>query len=145
MTLRARFRRSDTGQSLVEFALVMPIVLLMLVGIIEFGRAWNVQQVMTDAAREGARQAVLANSGVTQASVVATINAALSRAAIDINTTQITLMGTAAGLAGTPDSLVTVDVQHPYQFRFLGALINLSGLGQDGYVLLRTQFVMRHE
>jgi len=145
MTLRARFRRSDAGQSLVEFALVMPIVLLMLVGIMEFGRAWNVQQVITDAAREGARQAVLANSGVTQASVVATINAALARAAIDPTTAQITLSGTAPGIAGATDSLLTVDVQTPYQFRFLGALINLANLGQNGYVVLKTQFVMRHE
>jgi Flp pilus assembly protein TadG len=141
MTLRARFRRSDAGQALVEFALVMPIVLLMLVGIIEFGRAWNVQQVMTDAAREGARHAVLANPAITQASVVATINAALGRAAIDTNTTQITLLGFRSGTG----NLLTVDVQHPYQFRFLGALINLAGLGQDGYVLLKTQFVMRNE
>jgi len=141
MTLRARLRRSDAGQSLVEFALVMPIVLLMLVGIIEFGRAWNVQQVLTDAAREGARQAVLANPAVTQQSVRSTINAALARAAIDTTTAQITLNGVGAPVG----NLVTVDVQSPYQFRFLGVLINLSGLGQNGYVVLKTQFVMRHE
>ncbi len=141
MTLRARLRRSDAGQSLVEFALVMPIVLLMLVGIIEFGRAWNVQQVLTDAAREGARQAVLANPAVTQQSVRGNINAALARAAIDTTTAQITLTGVGAPVG----NLVTVDVQSPYQFRFLGVLINLSGLGQNGYVVLKTQFVMRHE
>ncbi len=141
MTLSARFRRSDAGQALVEFALVMPVVLLMLVGIIEFGRAWNVQQVITDAAREGCRQGVLANPAITQASVVGTINTALARAAIDTNVTQITLIGFGAG-TGT---LLTVDVQTPYQFRFLGVLINLTGLGQNGYVLLRTQFVMRNE
>ncbi len=141
MTLSARFRRSDAGQALVEFALVMPVVLLMLVGIIEFGRAWNVQQVITDAAREGCRHGVLANPAITQASVVGTINTALARAAIDTNVTQITLIGFGAG-TGT---LLTVDVQTPYQFRFLGVLINLANLGQDGYVLLKTQFVMRNE
>jgi len=141
MTLRARLRRSDAGQSLVEFALVMPIVLLMLVGIIEFGRAWNVQQVMTDAAREGARHGVLANPAITQQSVIGTINTALARAAIDTNTTQITLTGFGSGTG----NLLTVDVQYPYQFRFLGVLINLANLGQNGYVVLKTQFVMRNE
>ena len=145
MTLRARFKQSDTGQALTEFALVMPIVLLLLVGIIEFGRAWNVQQVMTDAAREGARQAVLANPAVTQQSVVATINAALARAAIDTTATQITLAGAAAGQGGPSDSLLVVDVQTPYQFRFLSVLINLANLGTNGVIMLRTQFVMRHE
>jgi len=141
MTLPARFRRSDTGQALTEFALVMPVVLLMLVGIIEFGRAWNVQQVLTDAAREGARQAVLANPAVTQQSVVGTINAALARAAIDTTVTQVTLTGFGAPVG----NLVTVDVQTPYQFRFLSVLINLTQLGTNGVIILKTQFVMRHE
>ena len=141
MTLRARFRRSDSGQALTEFALVMPIVLLLLIGIIEFGRAWHVQQVMTDAAREGARHGVLANPAITQQSVVSTINAAMAYAAIDTNTAQITLTGFGTGTG----NLLTVDVQYPYQFRFLGALINLANLGTDGYVVLKTQFVMRNE
>lgn len=141
MTLSARFRRSDAGQALVEFALVMPIVLLMLVGIIEFGRAWNVQQVMTDAAREGARHGVLANPAITQASVVGNINAALARAAIDTTVTQITLIG----FGGGTGTLLTVDIQTPYQFMFLGALINLANLTPGGWVLLKTQFVMRNE
>ncbi len=46
---------SRRGQSLVEFALVVPMLLVMLVGIIEFGRAWNMSQVVTDSARQGAR------------------------------------------------------------------------------------------
>jgi TadE-like protein len=50
------------GQALVEFALVLPLVLLLVVGMLEFARAWNLHQVMTDAVREGARRAVLADS-----------------------------------------------------------------------------------
>jgi len=41
------------GQSLVEFALVMPLLLVMLLGIMEFGRAWHISQIVTDAARQG--------------------------------------------------------------------------------------------
>ena len=42
-----------------EFALILPVILLSMVGMLEFARAWNLHQVMTDAAREGARRAVI--------------------------------------------------------------------------------------
>ena len=44
----------ESGQSLLEFAIVLPILLALLVGIFEFGVAWNRKQVLTNAAREGA-------------------------------------------------------------------------------------------
>jgi TadE-like protein len=52
-------RRRDRGQAMVEFALILPVFLLLVVGMLEFARAWNLHQVMTDAAREGARRLVL--------------------------------------------------------------------------------------
>jgi TadE-like protein len=64
MTARVRRplqrRLGRTGQALVELALVLPIILLILVGMLEFARAWNLHQALTDAVREGARRAVLA-------------------------------------------------------------------------------------
>jgi TadE-like protein len=56
-----RRRLNRKGQALVEFALVLPLVLLLVVGMLEFARAWNLHQTMTDAVREGARRAVLAD------------------------------------------------------------------------------------
>jgi TadE-like protein len=53
---------SRSGQALVELALVLPIILLLVVGMLEFARAWNLHQAMTDAVREGARRAVLADN-----------------------------------------------------------------------------------
>jgi Flp pilus assembly protein TadG len=58
---RRQGRLNRKGQALIEFALVLPLVLLVVVGMLEFARAWNLHQVMTDAVREGARRAVLAN------------------------------------------------------------------------------------
>jgi Flp pilus assembly protein TadG len=55
-------RRRPRGQAMVEFALILPVFLLLAVGMLEFARAWNLHQVMTDAAREGARRAVLADT-----------------------------------------------------------------------------------
>ncbi|MBT8225640.1 MAG: pilus assembly protein [Dactylosporangium sp.] len=50
-------RRRDRGAAAVELALVMPLLLLVLCGIIDFGRMYNTQITLTQAAREGARAA----------------------------------------------------------------------------------------
>ena len=50
------------GQSLVEFALVVPLLLLLVIGIAEFGRAWMTKNIMTGAAREAVRVAVVTKS-----------------------------------------------------------------------------------
>lgn len=59
------------GQALVEFALVLPIFILLLFGIIEFGRLWETMNVMSGAAREGVRVASVSapNVGLVQNAV----------------------------------------------------------------------------
>ena len=49
----------ERGQSLVEFALVVPLLVLLVIGIAEFGRAWMTQNILTGAAREAVRVAVV--------------------------------------------------------------------------------------
>lgn len=51
------------GQSLIEFALVIPLLLLLMVGIMEFSRAWMAKNILTGAAREAARIAVVPPPG----------------------------------------------------------------------------------
>ncbi|MGH7969547.1 MAG: TadE/TadG family type IV pilus assembly protein, partial [Limisphaerales bacterium] len=51
--------KEESGAELVEAAVVIPILLMLLLGILAFGRAWNVYQTITRAAREGAKAAVL--------------------------------------------------------------------------------------
>ena len=63
--------RSQTGAELVEFAMVLPIMLLVFGGIVDFGLLLQRQQVVTNAAREGARLAVL--PGYTSADVQARV------------------------------------------------------------------------
>lgn len=53
--------RSERGAAAVEFALVVPVLLALLLGIIEFGRAYNVQISLTHAARETARTMAIDN------------------------------------------------------------------------------------
>ena len=63
---QGKFRRRPPGQrrgvAAVEFAIVAPIFFLMVIGIIEIGRAMMVQQVLINAARVGARRAVMLSS-----------------------------------------------------------------------------------
>jgi Flp pilus assembly protein TadG len=62
MASLVRRLRSHKGAALIEVALTLPLLLLVSVGIFEFGRAYQTWQVLTNAAREGARMAVLPDS-----------------------------------------------------------------------------------
>jgi Flp pilus assembly protein TadG len=64
LSRRAAGLVSDRGAAAVEMALVLPLLLLLVFGIIDFGRMLNAQITLTEAAREGARASVLgANPG----------------------------------------------------------------------------------
>lgn len=53
---------SERGAVAVEFALLAPVLVMLLLGIMEFGRAYNVQASLTNAAREGVRVMAINNS-----------------------------------------------------------------------------------
>ena len=55
-------RTSERGAAAVEFALLAPVLIMVLLGIMEFGRAYNVQISLTNAAREGVRVMAINNS-----------------------------------------------------------------------------------
>lgn len=59
-------KRSQKGQSLVEFVLLLPVFVFLLFGIMEFGRLWETMNVLTSAAREGARIAAVTSPSVSQ-------------------------------------------------------------------------------
>ena len=56
-------RRKRRGAAVVEFAIVAPLFFLLIFGMIEYGRMVMVQQVITNASREGARRAVAKTAG----------------------------------------------------------------------------------
>jgi hypothetical protein len=72
MTSRRRRESSERGAELVEFALVLPLLLAIVAGIIDFGLLFQRQLVLNNAAREGARIAVL--PGYAQADVAARVS-----------------------------------------------------------------------
>lgn len=69
-------RNRRRGAAAVEFAVVAPLFILLLFAIIEFGRAMMVQQMLTNATREGARQAALpdATAAAVKTAVVDFLN-----------------------------------------------------------------------
>ena len=78
MLLKAKFGKRQEGQSVVEFALVLPIFILLLMGMIEFGRIWMTMNVLSSASREGAR--IAAVTGPDASRVTNTVQNALSAA-----------------------------------------------------------------
>ena len=65
-----RNRWGDRGAAAVEFALVLPPLLLLIFGIIDFGRMLNAQLTATEAAREGARARALGESASARVDTV---------------------------------------------------------------------------
>jgi Flp pilus assembly protein TadG len=63
-------RSREAGQSMVEFALVLPLLIIMLLGIIQFGFILNGLVVVNAAAREGARAAAVGEDGEVAARAV---------------------------------------------------------------------------
>lgn len=64
-------KASERGAVAVEFAILAPILIMLLLGIMEFGRAYNVQITLSNAAREGVRVMAINNSGTAAATVTA--------------------------------------------------------------------------
>jgi Flp pilus assembly protein TadG len=102
MTMRRRTRNASAhrsrGQSLVEFALVIPIFLLILVALFDLGRAVFSYNTLTNAVREGARMAIV-NQDVP--SIVARAKSQTAIVELDDPSVKVNFYQTAAD--GTPD------------------------------------------
>ena len=138
--------RDTRGTALLEAAVTIPLLLLVSVGIFEFGRAYQTWQVLTNAAREGARIAVLPNS--TTNGVETRVRQYMqdgqlpgaATAAVNVNATTYPVNG--ANVAG---SQVTVD--YPFQFIVLQPIASLVSPGtQAGApITMRATAQMRNE
>lgn len=140
--------RSARGTSLLETALTLPLLLLVAVGIFEFGRAYQTWQVLTNAAREGARVAVLPNEdpSAVQARVLAYMQSGqlpnAGQATITVNRNATISIGAAQTAAA---SLVTVN--YPFQFMVFQPVAQLvaSGSTLGTPITLTASAEMRNE
>lgn len=139
MKQRHRWMEDESGQALIEFALITPFLLMMLIGIIEFGRAWNLHQVVTDASREGARKGAIWDPAVTENDVRNVVLQRLGAAGVPPAAVTITLNNV---LGGT-DTPLDVRVSVPYRFMFFGPLVGWT-LGERDIQLVAST-TMRNE
>lgn len=105
------YRRNRRAAAAVEFAIVAPVFFLLIFGMIEYGRMVMVQQVITNASREGARVAVL--DGATVAEINTTVNDFLTSASINAASTTVTVAPNPPSNAEFGDP-ITVTVSVPF-------------------------------
>lgn len=79
--------KNNRGQALVEMALVIPILILLVFGMMDFGRVFNAYLVTSEASREGARAAVLNKTDGEITSAVTNAGATINLVSSDVNIT----------------------------------------------------------
>ena len=128
-----RGRRRRLGATITEFAIIAPIFFLLVLSSFEFGRAIMVQQILTNAAREGARQAIVENADSTD--VVNSVTSYLSGTTVPGVT--VTIDPTSLQTVGFGDE-VTVTVTVPYdQVSWLPVSSFMSGKILTGESMMR--------
>ena len=114
-----RVRRDERGAALVEFALVLPVLVMFVFGIVEFGRGYNAKIELASAVREGARYVALGGTTATRTGVEQKVEAA----APGLNATDISISASVL-CAGTPapdNGRVTATYRFSYQIPLLGS------------------------
>ena len=116
--------RSESGQGVVEFAFVLPLLLALVLGICQFGIAFNNYITLTDATRVGARKATVSRflgdngaSGVT----------ATRDAAAGLDPAKLVVTVTSTNWTA-PGSDVTVTASYPYSIDILGWVVKAGSL-----------------
>lgn len=136
-----RYRRGERGAALVEFALVLPLLLVVIAGIVDFGFLFQRYEVVTNAAREGARLASLPSyNGQTDlirahvrnyvqqglSLTTAGINGTVPNSAAGVNIVNTTLSYVVSGVTYQVPA-VTVTVTYNHSFILLGPMLGLIG------------------
>jgi Flp pilus assembly protein TadG len=118
----------EDGATAVEFAFIVPLLLILVLGIAEFGHAFQVQGTLSAAAREGARVMALQNDPAAARAAVRDAAPTLDPAVTDA---QITVTPAACPTTGAGRTNVRVTVEYPMPFltRFFGADLDLTGTG----------------
>jgi Flp pilus assembly protein TadG len=135
--------RCDKGAELIEFALVFPLLLLVLFGIMDFGLLFQRYETVTNAAREGARVAVL--PGYAQADVQARVVQYLATAGLTATPTFAYTAPQAVNVGGACMTITGVTVGYPYRYLFIGNIIGMFGGSGFGTRTLTATARMRYE
>jgi Flp pilus assembly protein TadG len=140
--------RSEHGSELIEFAIVLPILLLVFAGIVDFALLFQRYLTISNAAREGARIAVLPGYSQTdvQNRVTQYVREGTGDSTASPTTTLTTVTinpGGAVGTPGFPAAQVTVSLT--YSYMVLGPVSGLFGGGSFSSIVLTVRSTMRVE
>lgn len=135
--------RNEKGTALLEAAITVPIILLISVAIFEFGRAYQTQQVLVNATREGARLAVI--EGSSDDAVFNRVNDYVKNGGLNALSAGDLDIKRSVAIAGTTGS--SVEVKYPFQFAVLNPVIKLISPGSTsgGAGVMKAITVMRNE
>jgi Flp pilus assembly protein TadG len=138
--------RCERGAELIEFALTLPILLLVVLGIIEFGFVFREYEVVTNAAREGARIAVLPT--YTLADAEDRVDTYLTASGLDpADATVRTVLATDPAIvlpSGACLQTYTTTLWYPHEITFLGGIMGYFG-ETFGTLTLKATSTMRTE
>lgn len=138
---RGRSCSQRSGQALVEFVLIAPILLFLIFGLVDFARAWSAHHVIADAAREGTRMLVVHDPGVGVAEAEAAIENRLTTARL--NPARAEIEFDPAGGPGDRGTPMTVTIDYAFDLWILGIFMNWA-TGDERIHLVST-ITMRSE
>jgi Flp pilus assembly protein TadG len=117
-------RRRSSGQSMVEFALILPLFLLLVFGVLDFGRAVYADSTITNAAREGARFGMIAPSPTSAIQVkVQQYAASLAIPTSNVSVSCVTADGANDCANAQAGDQITVAVT----YAFVPVVVNIGG------------------
>lgn len=147
MKLMTGIRHNERGSALVEAAMITPLVLLIMVGIFEVGRAYQTWQVLTNAAREGARASVVVGSDTTTVEALVKQYMADGQLAGAQTASVVVDQDASIEVNGESVGASQVTVDYPFDFIVLNPVVKLvksdSTVGEA--ITMRATSVMRNE
>lgn len=140
-------RNGERGQAMVETAIAIPLLLVLMVGIFEVGRAYETWQVLTNAAREGARMSVTPSG--TPANTTALVRQYMADGQLTASAAASVVVnkGASIDVNGTPVSASAVTVDYPFQFIMLQPVVRLVAPSSTvgGAITMHATAIMRNE
>jgi len=138
-------KSDDRGSELIELALVLPLLLIAFAAIVDFGFLFQRYEVLTNAAREGARVGVL--PGYSQTDITDRVDDYLAASGLTGPTTTTVTYGTQTLSSGATVDVVTVLVTMNSPFTIIGSIAGMATRSSTswGSIQLRAASTMRRE
>jgi Flp pilus assembly protein TadG len=138
-------RKKERGAALIESAVTIPIILLISVAIFDLGRAYQSWQVLTNAAREGARVSII--SGKTDDDVRAAVNNYISAGGLKVDAEHPVYVTLNRNMELGTNEASQITVQYGFKFIVLGPIMKMvkPSSEQGNALLMGAVAAMRNE